>query len=171
MRVTNAVVPIMRQQRGGRIINISSVLGQVSLRYLGLYTTSKFALEGLTEALRYELRQFNIQVSLIEPGFVKTSLAGQRPAHLIDDYATARPAAMQFVNAGIERGMQPGIVAQAILSAARTPHPRLRYPVGREAQLLITLKRLLPEAAFERVRSLIFQTDKAGTHKSQTKAS
>jgi NAD(P)-dependent dehydrogenase (short-subunit alcohol dehydrogenase family) len=76
MRMINAVVPLMREQGGGRIINISSVLGQVAFPYLGLYAAGKFALEGLTEALRDELRTFNIHVALIEPGFVKTNLAG-----------------------------------------------------------------------------------------------
>ena len=164
MRVTNGVLPLMRRQRGGRIINISSVLGQVAFPYIGLYEASKFALEGLTEALRYELQQFNIHVSLIEPGFVKSNFAGQRPAQPIDDYAAARQAALQFTSRGIARGMEPAIVAQTILTVASTRHPRLRYPVGREAKLLIALKRLLPEPAFERVRSRIVKPDTVGPH-------
>ena len=118
-----------------------------------------------------ELRQFNIHVSLIEPGFVKTNFAGQRPAHPIDAYTTARQAGLQFTSTGIARGMPPGLVAQAILVAATTPNPRLRYRVGREVKLLIALKRLLPEPAFERVRRRIFKLDAASAPQSRRQAS
>jgi short-subunit dehydrogenase len=161
MRMTNAVVPLMRAQGGGRIINISSVLGQVAFPYLGLYAASKFALEGLTEALRDELRTFNIHVALIEPGFAKTNFAGQRPAQAIEAYTSVRQAALRFTNAGLTGGMQPDMVAQAILIAATTPYPRLRYRVGRTAKVLIALKRLLPEPIFERLRRRIVNLDQA----------
>jgi short-subunit dehydrogenase len=118
-----------------------------------------------------ELRQFNIHVSLIEPGFVKTNFAGQRPAHPIDAYTTARQAALQFTSTGIARGMPPGLVAQAILVAATTPNPRLRYRVGREVKLLIALKRLLPEPTFERVRRRIFKLDAASAPQPRRQAS
>jgi short-subunit dehydrogenase len=171
MRMTNAVLPLMRRRGGGRIINISSVLGQAALPYIGLYAASKFALEGLTEALRDELYQFNIYVSLIEPGFVKTNFVAQRAAQPIDDYAAARQAALQFTSTGIAHGMQPGMVARAILAAATTPNPRLRYPVGREAKLLPTLKRLLPESAFERVRRRLVKPIVPGRRKPQPQGS
>src|SRR5262245_1631767 len=123
MRMTNAVVPLMRRQGGGRIINISSVLGQLAFPYVGLYAASKFALEGLSEALRDELRTFNIHVSLIEPGFVKTNFAEQRPTRPIDAYADVRQAALRFTTAGLAGGMQPNVVAQAILVAATARSP------------------------------------------------
>jgi NAD(P)-dependent dehydrogenase (short-subunit alcohol dehydrogenase family) len=171
MRVIKAAAPIMRRQGGGHIINISSVLGQVAFPYVGLYAASKFALEGFTEALRHELRQFNIQVALIEPGFVKTNFDGQRPVSLIDDYATGRQAAFQWSRAGIEHGMAPGVVAQAILAVATTPTPRLRNRIGRTARLLSALKRLLPEPTFERVQRRIFETNQARTRQPQPRAS
>jgi NAD(P)-dependent dehydrogenase (short-subunit alcohol dehydrogenase family) len=159
MRMTNAVVPLMRRQGGGRIINISSVLGQLAFPYIGLYAASKFALEGFTEALREELRPFAIHVSLIEPGFVKTSFAGQPPRQPIEDYAAVRQAALQFTRAGIAGGIQPDMVARAILAAAIAPHPRLRYQVGRTAHVLTALKHLLTDPAFERVRRRLVPID------------
>jgi short-subunit dehydrogenase len=167
MRVTKAVAPVMRQQGGGHIINVSSVLGQIAFPYVGLYAASKFALEGFTEALRHELRQFNIQVALVEPGFVKTNFAGQRPASQIDAYASGRQAAFQRNAAGIQRGMQPNVVAQAILSVATTSAPHLRNRVGRTSRLLSILKRLLPERIFERVQRRIFEASPAPVHQPQ----
>lgn len=158
MRLANAVLPTMRRQGSGRIINVSSVVGHVAPAYVGLYATSKFALEGLTEALRYEVQQFNIHVSLVEPGFVRTHIKGQPPANPIADYALARQAAVQRIGAGVESGMEPEAVAQTILRIATTARPRLRYPVGRAANLLITLKRLLPEPLFDQVRRRVFNS-------------
>jgi NAD(P)-dependent dehydrogenase (short-subunit alcohol dehydrogenase family) len=165
MRVIKAVTPIMRRQGGGHIINISSLLGQVAFPYVGLYAASKFALEGFTEALRHELRQFNIRVALMEPGFVKTNFGGRRPTSLIDEYAAGRQAVFQWSRAGIEGGMEPGVVAQAILAVATTPAPRLRNQIGRTSRLLGILKRLLPEPAFERVQRRIFENNSARTHR------
>ena len=158
MRLTNAVLPTMRRRGSGRIINVSSVVGHVAPAYVGLYATSKFGLEGLTEALRYEVGQFNIHVSLVEPGFVRTHIKGQPPTNPIADYAPARQAAVQFVRARVESGMEPEAVAQTILRIATTARPRLRYRVGRAANLLITLKRLLPEPLFDQVRRRVFNS-------------
>ena len=120
LRVINVALPIMRRQHSAHIINVSSLLGHIALSYLGVYASSKFALEGLSEALRSELRPFNIDVSLVEPAFVKTNFAGQRPAHPLADYEARR---------------------QMVLHIATLARPRLRYPIGRESNLLITLKR------------------------------
>lgn len=158
MRLTNAVLPTMRRQSSGRIINVSSVVGHVAPAYSGLYASSKFALEGLTEALRQEVRQFNIHVSLVEPGFVRSNIKGQPPANPIADYTLARQAAVRRIGAGVESGMGPEIVAQTILRIITTARPRLRYPVGRAANILITLKRLLPEPLFDQVRRRVFSS-------------
>jgi short-subunit dehydrogenase len=158
MRMTNAVLPTMRRQGRGHIINVSSVVGQVAPAYVGLYASSKFAMEGLTEALRYEVRQFNIHVSLVEPGFVKTNIKGQPPAHPIAGYALARQAAVQRIRAGVESGMEPEAVARTIFRIATTARPRLRYLVGGPANALITLKRLLPESLFDQVRRRVFNS-------------
>jgi NAD(P)-dependent dehydrogenase (short-subunit alcohol dehydrogenase family) len=158
VRVAKAVLPAMRGQGGGRIINVSSVVGQVAVPYLGVYSTSKFALEGLTEALHEEVRQFGIAVSLIEPTFAKTKLVSQRPTDPIAAYTPARQAALQFVAARVASGIEPGAAAQAILHATTTARPRLRYLVGRDVKALILFKRLLPESLFERLRRRVFRS-------------
>jgi NAD(P)-dependent dehydrogenase (short-subunit alcohol dehydrogenase family) len=161
LRVTNAVLPGMRAQRSGRIVNVSSLVGHVAPAYLGLYAGTKFALEGLSEALRAELRPFGVAVSLVEPGFVRTGLAGRSPAQPLAAYDVPRGAALAGAREGIERGLPPAVVAQAVLRIATAPRPGLRYRVGRTSTLLIALKRLLPEPAFERVRRRAFKGEAA----------
>jgi short-subunit dehydrogenase len=157
IRMVQAVLPTMRQQGSGRIVNLSSVLGHVSAPYIGLYATSKFALEGMTEALRDEVRPFGIEVSLIEPGYVKTSFVNQPPPNPISAYTLGRQIAQQVQKNGLKGGLEPDVVAQTILRAVTTS-PRLRHPVGSNVKALILFKRLLPEAAFERVKRRIFQS-------------
>jgi len=157
IRMIQAVLPVMRQQGSGRIVNVGTALGQVASPYAGVYSTSKFALEGLTEALREEARPFGIDVSLVEPAFVKTHLVYQEPSNAIAAYAPGRSAALQAASEGIKRGIEPVVVAQVILRAVTTPRPRLRYLVGRNAKILLLLRRLLPEQLFERVKRRAFQ--------------
>ena len=166
IRLIKAVLPVMRRQGSGRIINVSSVVGQVAPPYAGIYATSKFALEGLSEALREEVRPFGVDVSLVEPSFVKTSIVSQTPTQPIAAYNAARQAALQDLSTSIESGMEPLKVAQVILRAATT-RPRLRYLVGRDAKLLMLLKHLLPESLFERVRRRVFQVDKPADREPQ----
>jgi short-subunit dehydrogenase len=157
LRVTQAVLPTMRAQGSGRIINISSVLGQVAPPYLGVYASSKFAIEGLSEALRGELRPLGIWVSLVEPAFVKTKLAGERPAAALDAYSAVRAAGMAFARDGLAHGLDARVVGELIARIARERKPGLRHRVGTRAVLLTTLKRLLPENVFERVSQRVFQ--------------
>jgi NAD(P)-dependent dehydrogenase (short-subunit alcohol dehydrogenase family) len=159
LRMTKAILPIMRRQGGGRIINVSSLLGHVSPAFAGLYGSSKFALEGLSEALRGELRPFRIHVSLIEPGFVKSDIVGQPPARPIVEYEARRRLGAAFARQGVERGMDPVVVAHAILSVAKAARPRLRYPVGGTSRGLMALKRLLPEPVFEWLRQRAFPAE------------
>jgi short-subunit dehydrogenase len=157
LRVTRAVLPSMRRQGSGRIINISSVLGHVAPPYLGVYASTKFALEGLTEALRGELQPFGIHVSLVEPGFVKTAIAGKgKPNQLLADYAPGRQSSATFVRQGLARGLDASVVARTIVDIATSRQPGLRYRVGGSSALLIMLKRLLPETAFERIGRRVF---------------
>ena len=157
IRMIKAVLPVMRQQGSGRIINVSSIVGQIAPPFVGVYATSKFALEGLSEALREEARPFGMDVSLVEPAFVKTHIASEPPTHPITAYTPGRQAAMHSLNTSVENGMEPGAVAQVILRAAIT-RPRLRYLVGRDAKVLMVLKRLLPEFLLERVLRRVFRS-------------
>jgi short-subunit dehydrogenase len=135
---------------------------------MGVYATSKFALEGLTEALREEVRPFGVDVSLVEPSFVKTSIVSQPPTHPIAAYTPARQAALQVLSKSVESGMEPRTVAQVILRAATT-RPRLRYPVGQDTKMLMLIKRLLPESLFERMRRRAFQVGKPANPESKTR--
>src|SRR5215471_14080659 len=114
IRLIKAVLPVMRRQGSGRIINVSSVVGQVAPPYAGVYATSKFALEGLSEALREEVRPFGVDVSLVEPAVVKTSIVSQQPTHPIAAYTPGRQAVLQSLNASVENGMEPSVVAHVI---------------------------------------------------------
>jgi len=158
----------MRQQGGGRIINVSSVVGQVAPPYVGVYAISKFALEGLSEALRDEVRPFGIAVSLVEPSFVKTQIVSQQPTNPIDAYTPGRQAAMQILSASVENGMEPGEVAHIILRAATT-QSHLRYLVGRDAKVLMLLKRLLPGSLFERLLRRVFRSGTSADREPQTR--
>ena len=157
IRMMKAVLPVMRQQGSGRIINISSVIGHVAAPYGGLYATSKFALEGLSEALSEEVRPFGVSVSLVEPGYVNTPIASQTrmPTTPLAVYTNARQAAEQRLVTSARKGMEPGAVARVILRAATT-RPRLRYPVGQDAKALLLLKRLLPGPAFDALKRRLF---------------
>ena len=103
------------------------------------------------------MRPFGVDVSLVEPTFVKTHLVSKPPTNPIAACTPGRQAAMHVLSTGVESGMEPGAVAQVVLRAA-TSRPRLRYPVGRDAKVLMLLKRLLPEPLFERVRRRVFRT-------------
>ena len=133
-----------------------------------MYAASKFALEGLSEALRDEVRPFGIDVSLVEPAFMKTHIVSQQPANPIAAYTLARQTAMQVLSTSVESGMEPGAVAHVILRAATT-RPRLRYLIGRDAKLLMLLKRLLPESLFERVRRRVFRSGNPANQEPQTR--
>ncbi|MCX8103577.1 MAG: SDR family oxidoreductase [Candidatus Bipolaricaulota bacterium] len=156
IRVTQAVLPQMRAQRSGAIVNISSVLGRMAIPFSGPYTSSKFALEGLSETLRYELAPFNIKVILIEPGFIATKF--QENAQLAQaaqredsPYAIFKQASGRRVQRNIYRAAPAETVAATIYRAITHPSPKLRYPVGREARLVLPLRRFLPAGLFERL--------------------
>lgn len=157
LRMIQAVLPIMRQQGGGHIVNVGSVVGLTAIPYTGLYSATKFALEGLSEALRSEVAQFNIQVSLVEPGTFKTNLTGRAPAHPINAYHAARQSVLGSLRESIQNSPDPLIVAQTIVKIAESSRPYLHNVVGRRARLIATLKRFLPERAFERVYSRVFR--------------
>ncbi len=150
VRITNAVLPIMRQQHGGHIINVSSLAGLIGVIGQGFYSASKFALEGYSEALSHEVRQFNIKISLIEPGFFKTNLhhAASQGTHVLVDYQALREAVESAVKQAILQGGDPEKVARTIVSVAQNKSPRLRYRVGNDALWVPRLKAMLPESLF-----------------------
>lgn len=168
IRMIKAVLPVMRQQGSGRIINISSIVGHIAAPYGGLYSASKFALEGLSESLSAEVRQFGVSVSLVEPSYVNTPIVTQLPTSLIADYTSGRQIAQKSLATNVKQGLEPGAVARVILRAATTSRPRLRYPVGLDGEMALLLQRLLPESAFEALKRRLFSSGKTATPHVQT---
>jgi NAD(P)-dependent dehydrogenase (short-subunit alcohol dehydrogenase family) len=151
MNVTRAVLPHFRSRRAGTIVNISSIGGQIGLPLYSLYNGSKWAVEGFTEALQWELRPFGIRLRLIEPGIIKTdfytrSMDFSRKPGLPDYDAWAGPVA-EAMNKGVAKAPGPDIVARRILQAVLSRSWKLRWMAGREGALVI-LKRCIPNAWF-----------------------
>ncbi len=159
LRMVNAVLPAMRAQASGRIVNVSSVVGVIPEPYMGIYVASKHAVEGYTETLDHEVRQFGIRVSLVEPGFTRTGLGanGKTTDRVLGAYAAQREQALAFIQEQVRNGAGTRSVAEAIQRALTASSPRLRYRVGRPVGLVIALKWLLPEAVFYRLVRRVFQ--------------
>ncbi len=151
LRMTQAVLPAMRAQRSGRIVNMGSVVGFLPAPYQGIYAASKHALEGYSESLDHEVRQFGIRVSVIEPGFTRTKISqnSQVASRPLEAYASERSRVLDAIRENTANGENPGAVAAVILEALTTRSPRSRYPVGREAQLLNRLRKLIPSKLFD----------------------
>jgi len=156
LRVCRAVLPIMRAQRDGYIVNVSSLAGVLGLPFSGLYSASKFALEGMSESLRFEARRFGIKVVLIEPGDFRTGLPGaRRETAGAQENGAYREALARFKTQQDkdEAGAPtPEPVARLVARVLETPNPRLRYSVGMLSQLIVLpLKWFLPQRVFEAV--------------------
>lgn len=145
MRTSQAVLPSMRAQGSGLIVNLSSVLGFLPAPYLALYSSTKHALEGLSESLDHEVRQFGVRVVLVEPTFTRTNLGTHAvaAAATLHAYDSERARAGAAVAASIEAAPDPQIVADEIVQAIEAPY-RLRRPVGPGAKLLSRLRRFMP---------------------------
>lgn len=150
LRVTNAVLAQMRQRGYGRIVNISSVVGFIPAPFMGMYTASKHAVEGYTETLDHEVRQFGVRAVLIEPSYTKSNInQNEKTAQThLDAYAVHRHRMHERVATGIENGDEPQLVAEAVWRAVTAESPRLRYPVGKGV-LLSRLHRFAPAALFD----------------------
>lgn len=147
MRVCRSVLPLMRRQRRGMIVNVTSIAGELSLPFQGLYSASKFAVEGLSEALRSEVRPFGIDVVLVQPGDFRTGFtAARRIAHTAGSaYADRATRALMIAASDESAGADPQQVAQLIARIITTRRPRLRYVVGPAAQeWLMRLRYVLP---------------------------
>jgi NAD(P)-dependent dehydrogenase (short-subunit alcohol dehydrogenase family) len=168
VRMVRAVLPMMRQQRRGQIIHIGSLAGLVGVPFLGMYSASKFALEGYTEALRHEVKPFNIRVSLVEPGFLRTPMMNTRQfaAHRVGEYDPWRQRALDAIYEFEEKGPGPEWVARAVLKVIESKAPRLRYVIGQQAVVNSRLQRFLPEGMFEQGVRRLFRLD-AQTSRSQ----
>ncbi len=152
MRVTNAVLPSMRQNGGGRIINISSVLGFLPAPYGAHYAATKHALEGYSESLDHETRAFNVRVSLIEPGFTRSAFdqSALRPDAPLKEYDEARAGKEAVIKHAMATADPPEVVADTVVVAATAARPKHRYPAGKVAKQITVLRRFVPAGMFDK---------------------
>ena len=152
--LTRQVVPIMRRQGGGRIVQCSSVLGIAALKYRGAYAASKFALEGLTDCLRLEVQDAGISVSTLRPGPIATRFVPRSLAALRDGIAlAASPHAAIYARriARMERGgagrfkLPPDAVIEKLIHALESPRPRPYYSITVPSRIMAWARRLLPD--------------------------
>jgi len=152
IRMTKAVLPRMRAQGGGRIINISSVLGLVPGPYMAVYVASKHAIEGYSESMDHEVREHGVRVLLVEPAYTSTGFEGNsvRADTPLPVYARQRHIFDDVIAAAMRDGDDPATVAKVIVAAATDPKPKLRYTAGPAAGRVSTLRRIVPARAFDR---------------------
>ena len=155
LRVCRAALPIMRRQGGGLIVNVSSLGGLVGLPFQGLYSASKFAVEGMTEVMRMEVRPFGVRVALIEPGDFRTGFTAQRRKALAAQqdgvYSKRFGKALATMERDESGGADPLMVARLLERIITSKSPRPRYKVGGFFQKLATgfLRKVLPQKLYE----------------------
>lgn len=156
LRVCKAVIPLMRQNESGVIINISSFLGKIGLPLLTLYNSSKYAVEGITDSLRYELRDFNIRVHSIMPGFFNTNFSKENLKINDETFAPNSPYVSMVSNLTsaikeqVDKGNDPKEVAELILEIIENEKFQARITAGEKAQKFIPMKKELSDEDFER---------------------
>jgi NAD(P)-dependent dehydrogenase (short-subunit alcohol dehydrogenase family) len=152
IRMTRAVLPHMREQRRGRIVNVSSIVGLIPVPYMALYASSKHALEGYSESVDHEVREHGVRVLLVEPGFTKTSFDANLAA--ADTPLPVYSQQRKIVDAGLadalKTGDAPSIVGDAIVAAATDQRPKLRYPAGKTARRVSKARRYAPTTVFDK---------------------
>jgi NAD(P)-dependent dehydrogenase (short-subunit alcohol dehydrogenase family) len=152
IRLTKAVLPTMRRQRAGRIVNLSSVMGLIPAPFMALYAASKHAVEGYSESLDHDIRGSGVRVVLVEPGYTRTSFEGNvyRADQQLDVYQSARTNAEGVLRDGMKTADTPELVASAVVKAATEANPHRRYAASRTARQVSLLRRFVPESAFDR---------------------
>jgi NAD(P)-dependent dehydrogenase (short-subunit alcohol dehydrogenase family) len=157
--VTQAMLPALRRARG-RIVLLSSIGGRVAMPFTAPYAASKHALEAIADSLRVELATSHVQVALIEPGSVATPIWGKAkaegerltvPPELHAHYGHVPAAMDKFIEQTARRGVPPEEVAETIERALTAPRMRARYVVGRDARMMLMLRRLLPDRTWDRL--------------------
>jgi len=154
IEVTKAVLPVMRQHKAGVIINISSIGGRLTFPFCSLYHATKFAVEGLTESLQYELNPLGIQLKIVEPGGYKTEFAGRSMALFGAGHLNEYKTPFDKFTTMLEHWPMSeniGEVAEAIYEAATDGTEKLRYPVGHDAVQLIQTRQQMDDVDFKRM--------------------
>ena len=153
IRMIQEVLPIMRKQNSGNIVNISSVAGRIGFPISPAYISSKFALEGLSESLRFELMPFGINVIIIEPGVIKTNffepIKLAKKAENTDVYRNITTKVISGVKMMAQMGTEPKVVADTIIQAIKEEKPLPRYVVGNDASMFLEAKKMKTDIEFE----------------------
>lgn len=165
MAVTRAFLPKMRERRAGRIINVSSVGGRITLPFFGVYNSTKYAVESLSDALRYELRAFGIDVSLIEPGVIRTNFEATAVGNLSQFEGTPYAAAVakyeQMSKSADRFASNPIVIAKAIARAVSARRPAARYVAPRTTNVALWMSAILPTRVWDwAMRKVAFLTPK-----------
>lgn len=155
-RLTQLFLPIMRQQRNGRILNVSSIGGSFGEPHGAWYHATKFALEGLSDSLRMELTPFGIDVVIIKPGAILTEWNAIARENLIkvsgnSDYKELVRKHVKMLASADKRGSSPEVVAKTILKATKSKKPKTRYVTGSGAHLILFLKSVLSDRIFDKM--------------------
>lgn len=167
LAVTQAFLPLIRQARG-RIVNMGSIAGRSTIPMMGAYSASKFALEAMTDALRLEVQQWGIQVSIIEPGAITTPIwaktaadAAEREAVIREDlkrlYEPTVEAVRKVVDEAAKRAIPADVVAKAVEDALTAPVPRTRYLVGTDAKIRAFIGQILPDRVMDRLLTAVLK--------------
>ena len=155
IEVMKAVLPQMREQKSGLIINITSIAGYMGLPYRGIYSASKGALELITEALRMEVKSFGIQITNVAPGDFATNIAAGRyhaPVVKGSAYEVPYGNTLKEMDSHVDSGSNPNEMAEAIFAIIQTDKPKVHYKVGAFMQKFsIVLKRILPDTVYEKM--------------------
>jgi len=165
-RVCRTVLPIMRTQRSGLIINVSSIGGLIGLPFHGAYCSTKFALEGLSESLRLEARLSGVKVVLVEPGDVNTGMSDRSSIATKQSAVYLEPlqSSVTAMKDGEESGIGPEVVARTVARVVHSRQPRFRYTVGQMSQRTGALaKRLLPWSVIEYILTKIYIGEQRGS--------
>ena len=152
IRMMKAVLPHMRAQGKGRIVNVSSIAGLVPQPHMAVYVASKHALEGYSESVDHEVREHGVRVVLVEPGPTSTTFdsAMLRPDVLLPAYAPQGETFAQVMADSTKDGDSPATVAKVVVTAATDPKPKLRYPAGVTAGRVAALRRFVPARTFDK---------------------
>lgn len=152
-RVVNAVLPVMRKQKSGRIVNMSSILGLIPSPYNAFYASTKHAIEGYSESLDHEVRDFGIRVVLVQPGVTRTSFEENltRADQPLPVYDSERARSEALMRRWVEAGDAPQVVADMVVTAATAKKPKLRYSAGKQSRQVRLLRRYLPERLVDRI--------------------
>jgi len=168
IRMTNAVLPQMRAQGSGRVVNVSSMLGRIPAPFMAIYSATKHAVEGYSESVDHELREHGVRMLLVEPAYTNTSFEASRlaPDSPMSIYTAQREIARDARATASRTADEPDVVAKVIVAAATDPKPKFRYPAGSTAARVSLLRRIVPARTFDKqIRKLNGLAVDSSTHR------